>query len=200
MRRTRGSIKRVYQHMNTTNRYQPPFTSLPIKPPPWRDRHLPPASLYCLPLTYILLLLSNTSSSLRLNHIALHPIHSRLNLRYPKSTALSRHRPHLLHKKLLLPSHTIHQPPPPLLTPSPRRIPPITYHTDHLFRLPWSHPNLATPPYYQFLRYLPYQRTYTYSILPPSPTIPTPCRGPSYSPSPPIKKSLFFGSGFRYTR
>ncbi len=32
------------------------------------------------------------------------------------------------------------------------RIPPITYHTNHLFQLPWSHPNLTTPPYYQFLR------------------------------------------------
>ena len=85
--------------MTTTNRYPPPFTSLPIKPPPWRDRHLPPAFLYHLPFTYIILLFSNTSSSLRLHHIALLPIHSRLNLHYPKSTAFSHHRPHLLQKK-----------------------------------------------------------------------------------------------------
>ena len=34
-----------------------------------------------------------------MHHIALHPIHSRLNLHYPKSTAFSHHRPHLLQKK-----------------------------------------------------------------------------------------------------
>ena len=172
--------------MTTTNRYPPPFTSLPIKPPPWRDRHLPPAFLYRLPFTYIFLLFSNTSSSLRLHHIALHPIHSRLNLHYPKSTAFSHHRPHLLKKKILLPPHTIHQPPPPLPTPSPRRIPPITYHTHNLFRLPWSHPNRTTPPYYQFLRDLPYQS------LPPSPTTQTPPEGTSYTPPPPIKSPFSY--------
>ena len=172
--------------MTTTNRYPPHFTSLPIKPPPWRDRHLPPTFLYRLPLpfTYILLLFSKTSSSLRLHHITLHTIHFCLNLHYPKSksTVFSVQPPPAPSppKKLLLPPHTIHQPPPPLPTPSPRCIPPITYHTNHLFRLPWSHPNLTTPPYYQFLRDLPYQSTHTYSILPPPPTIQTPPEGPSY--------------------
>ncbi len=126
--------------MTTTNRYQPPFTSRPIKPSPWRNRHFPPF-LYRLPITHILLLFTNTSSSLHLNHIVRHPIHFRLNLRYPKSTALGRHRPHLLQKNT---TSILHHPS--TSSPTPHFLPPM--HSPHylphkpLFSAPMVTPKL----------------------------------------------------------
>jgi len=145
--------------MTTTNRYQPPFTSLPIKPPPWRDRHLPPAFLYRLPLTYILLLFSNTSSSLRLNHIALHPIHFHLNLRYPKSTAFGRHRPHLLHKNYYFhPTPSINllprSPPPPPDASLPLPTTPTTFSGSHGLTQTSLH-HLTTSSYVTYLTKVP---------------------------------------------
>jgi len=145
--------------MTTTNHYQPPFTLLPIKPPPWRDRHLPPASLYRLPITHILLLFSNTSSSLRLNHIVLHPIHFRLNLRYPKSTAFGRHRPHLLHKNYYFhPTPSInllpHSPLPPPDASLPLPTTPTTFSGSHGLTQTSLH-HLTTSSYVTYLTKVP---------------------------------------------